>query len=173
MFVDKKLNQYFNTNSKDKFVSRVIELCKDGRFNEIGVAHSPVFDESIEFAIEAIQDHFDKRMGKIYIAINKLHPTQIKIGRTSKEITEREKSLNSAGVIGKIEIVWFDQSIDSVMTETFIHQRLKSFNTEKEFFDIDPVSASQIITECTDITYDFYNKIKRIYGEHGNVMGCC
>ena len=88
-----------------------------------------------------------------------------KIGRTSKDISDREKSLNSAGVIGKIEIVWFDHSIDSILTETFIHQRMKEYHVDREFFNIDVVGASHIITECTDMTYDFYNRIKRIYDE--------
>lgn len=165
MFIDKKLNQCFNCNNKDRFVSRVFDLCKSAKFDEIYITSSPVSDDCLEFAIESINKHIQKRFGKVYIAVNKTHDGLVKIGRTTKEISEREKSLNSAGVIGKIEIVWFDYSIDSVLTETFIHQRMKQYHVDREFFNIDVVSASNIIIECTDMTYDFYNRIKRIYDE--------
>lgn len=166
MFTDKKLNQCFNDNNKQGFVSRVLDLCKKSKFEKIKVHQSPVMDDSIEFAVECLNDHIEKRMGKIYVAINELHQDRIKIGRTSKDIEERERSLNSAGVSGKIKIVWFDVSLDSVMTETFIHQRIKESHIEKEFFNIDVVSASQIISECTDLTYDFYKKIKNTIYEY-------
>lgn len=165
MFINKKLNQCFNCNNKDMFVSRVFDLCKAVKFDEIQITSSPVSDDCLEFAIESMNKHIQKRLGKVYIAVNKSHDGLVKIGRTTKEIYEREKSLNSAGVIGKMEIVWYDHSIDSVLTETFIHQRMKQYHVDREFFNIDVVGASNIIRECTDMTYDFYNKIKRIYDE--------
>ena len=165
MFIDKKLNQHFNNNSKSKFVSRVFALCRSSSFDDIKISNSPVSDDALEFAIEAMTEHVKKRTGKVYVAINTLHPDRVKIGRTSKEISDREKSLNSAGVIGKMDIVWFDYSIDCVLTETFIHQRIKEKHIEKEFFKLDIVSASEIVKECTDMTYDFYNKIKRTYDD--------
>lgn len=163
MFVDRKLNQYFNTNTKDKFMSRLLDLCQKSKYESIKLCHSPVYDESLEFAIESINEHISKRTGKVYVARNDLHQDRVKIGRTSKEISDREKTLNSAGVIGKIKIVWWDYSIDSILTEHFIHQRLKEDHLDREFFNLDVVSASMIIQECTDITYDFYNKIRKIY----------
>ena len=165
MFIDKKLNQCFNDNNKDKFVSRVFSLCKSAKFDDITISSSSVSDDCLEFAIESINEHIHKRIGKVYVAVNSLYDGVVKIGRTSKDISDREKSLNSAGVIGKIEIVWFDHSIDSILTETFIHQRMKEYHVDREFFNIDVVGASHIITECTDMTYDFYNRIKRIYDE--------
>lgn len=164
MFIDKKLNQYFNESNDEKFVNRMLHLAKKLEFEMMGLSESPVKDDCIEYLAEILSKHIQKRKGKIYIAYNDKHPTVIKIGRTSKPIEEREKSLNSAGVIGEIKIIGWCETPDTVISETFIHQRLKKFNTEKEFFSITAKEASVVINECAKITTDFYNKIITYYG---------
>lgn len=159
LFIDSTLNQFFNENEKKKFVNRILLLAKKSKFESMAVRQSPVMDECIQFAEEAMNEHMQARHGKIYIAFNETYPSIIKIGRTSKSIDEREKSLNSAGVIGKLRMIGWCETHDSILTETYIHQRLKEFSHEKEFFNITPESAASIINECSEMTTKFYQKI--------------
>lgn len=159
LFIDKSLNQYFNSNEKKNFVNRLLTLAKKSKFENMGVSRSPIMDDCIQFAEESLNEHIDSRRGKIYIAYNDTYPSLIKIGRTTKLISEREKSLNSAGVIGKLKMIGWCETPDSIITETYIHQRLKEFSHEKEFFTISPESAALVINECSEMTVKFYESI--------------
>lgn len=158
MFIDKRLSHHFNMGDHKKFFGRLVFLAQKD-FSLIKIGESPVSDECYEFAVESIQAILNSHKGSVYIAMNDQSPTIIKIGRTSKPIQVRERSLNSAGVCGTIKILGAVTSMDSFMTESFTHKRLSTFHHEKEFFQIGVDHAASIITECADLVNDFYGKI--------------
>lgn len=153
MFADKKLNKYFNENDESKFIQRLLTN------KNTNLISSPVIDDCREYALETISNLLDKRNGKVYIANNLNHIHLLKIGRTFKDIKDRERSLNSAGVIGSVKILYWVDTVDCVHTEMLVHKKLKSRNIEKEFYSIDCNHAIEVITECSNITRDFYAEL--------------
>lgn len=157
MFTDTKLNKHFNSNNEDLFINRLLVLAKKGNdFHDIEITNSPIMDDCKEYALEAIQNHINKRAGKVYIANNLLHMDRLKVGRTRKEIHERENSLNTAGVVGEVKILYWVNSLDAVMAETMSHQAMKYSRVEGEFFMVDLDTATKTIVECAVSTTTFY-----------------
>lgn len=160
MFVDDKLNQYFNNDDESRFISRLVQLAKaDPTCNSFRLCESPLKDECRDYAIDVLSDFIQKRKGTVYIASNDSNTNSIKIGRTARGVESRERSLNSAGVQGYIKIVWYADSIDSVLAEAFIHQRLKNQHVEKEFYDVAVDDAKTIAEQCVEQVILFYQRI--------------
>jgi len=155
MFADSKLNKYFMNDDESRFVQRIFSLHE----KEIKIIDSPIMDDCRDYALYSINNIISKRTGKVYIANNLNHINHLKIGRTFKSITDREKSLNSAGVIGSVKILCWVDTIDCVHTETLVHRKLKQYNIEKEFYSIDYQHAMHTIKECAQITTYFYDKL--------------
>lgn len=158
MFIDSKLNTAFNNNDVASFMVRLLSLTKSKTLkNTIEVRDSVVTDDCYEFAVGAINNHIAARSGKVYIANNLNHLDHIKIGRTYKDIKERESALNGEGVIGKIHILYWTPYIDCVMTETLVHRKLQGSRIEKEFFNIPYDVAVEVLTETETDVIQFYN----------------
>lgn len=154
MFRDKKMNQSFNENDHAGFMGRVLAGIP------IRVQYSPLMDECREFAYEEVARHLERRKGKVYIANNLLHYNHLKIGRTRKSIPERERSLNSAGVVGEIKIMYHVDCIDATMAESLIHRRLAAYHQEKEFFDVPLDMAIHTMEQCVREVMAFYENVR-------------
>jgi hypothetical protein len=141
----------------------MLHLAKHGKCEQLKIIESPVMDDCNEYALLSLQDHYSKHMGKVYVANNLNHIGHLKIGRTCKSIQDRERSLNSAGVIGTVKILYWIDTMDCYHTESLCHSLLKEFNLEKEFFNIDFDRAVETLHECTRITNTMYNKLYEIY----------
>lgn len=157
MFIDKKLNNCFNKGLDKQFIQRLLHISKNNIQQYLYQSH--LYDECVEYAIEKLHDYTFRHTGYVYIAGNDLHPDLIKIGRT-KNIEDRQKSLNNESVIGNTKIYWFIQTIDSYMLETFVHQRLKQYRSDKEFYYVDVDLAMELIQESNVYVQQFFDRIQ-------------
>lgn len=160
MFIDKKLNGLFNCNEPETFMYRLIHLArKNPSLETIEIVESPIEDECREFMKEAIEYHIHKKSGIVYVAMPENNNSILKIGRTKKSIADREKTLNTAGLPDKLKIVAWVKSLDSYMTESFIHQRLKEKHYNKEFFKVSIDEVENVIKESAIQTDLFLNRL--------------
>lgn len=156
MFDDKKLNQLYNDQNDKKFITRLLSI---GKKKEIKILPSAIKDDCIEYALECIQKHLQTRTGRVYIAHNPEYPDVFKVGLTKRSIIDRETSLNSAGVIGKIQILQYYECIDCIMTEALSHSRLAQYHLEKEHFQVDIDTIKSVVENSNEIVEQYYKHI--------------
>lgn len=156
MFDDKKLRQWFNEQDDKKFIARLIHVAKR---HEIKILTGPITDICVEYAHECLQKHLQSRTGRVYIAHNPEYPDVFKVGLTKRSICDRETSLNSAEVIGKIRIIEYFECVDCGMVEKLVHERLSEHHLEKEHFKVDIDTIRQVITNSNAMVEAFYKHI--------------
>lgn len=79
--------------------------------------------------------YFEKKSGYIYLAISK-NNSLMKIGRTCKNPLARAESLSSTGVLYDFEILFSLPVLNQFWAESTVHQKLKKFRVNKEFFAV-------------------------------------
>lgn len=120
------------------------------------------FEELKSLTLAQILSFRARKCGFIYVA--DCDAGVVKVGR-SKNVAQREKTLNSAGVLDELIIrnSWF--VFDAPMVEAYVHKFLgKKYPKKKEFFlgcldDIssDVASTIQLLMEETEKKLDWFN----------------
>lgn len=86
--------------------------------------------------------------GYIYILQNpSLSESHLKIGRTERDPEQRAAEISSStGVPTPFEVVWWSESVDCHLAETFLHHELTPFRTNatREFFDLELDDAIRV-----------------------------
>lgn len=83
----------------------------------------------------SLSDYFEKKGGYIYLAKSK-NNSLMKIGRTGKNPLERAQSLATTGVLYDYEIIFSLPVLNQFWAESQVHQKLKKFRFDKEFFAV-------------------------------------
>lgn len=83
----------------------------------------------------SLSDYFEKKGGYIYLAKSK-NNSLMKIGRTGKNPLERAESLATTGVLYDYEIIFSLPVLNQFWAESQVHQKLKKFRFDKEFFAV-------------------------------------
>ncbi len=89
--------------------------------------------------------------GWIYVLSTREQPNILKIGRTSRQVSQRSKEINAAtGVLIPFGARYVFRVKDPVEAEREVHQALSEYRIrqDREFFEIEPYKAEQIIREC-------------------------
>ena len=93
----------------------------------------------------------DRDGGWIYVLSTREQPNILKIGRTDRPVSQRAKEINGAtGVLIPFGARYEIRVSDPVEAERKVHQALDEFRIRKdrEFFEVKPHIAEQIIREC-------------------------
>lgn len=119
-------------------------------FKDIFLAYTenriPLITHLTEWQVEALCDEWQGRLGFIYIAKPQMGSLCYKVGMTRKHPEERIRSLNSAGVLNELSLVFFRPA--DIFLEHLIHQSLrKRFRHKKEFFYAEKNTLERIISE--------------------------
>lgn len=86
-----------------------------------------------------------KSRGWVYISVNDIKPSVLKIGISQKDPFIRAKSLTTAGVEGCYKPLFALMYVDCWDAETTIHRDLSQFNLEKELFNVDFDIAKEVL----------------------------
>lgn len=127
----------FEDGDKKKIATVLLELARTGvRHPMLSFSDHPLYDDFIDFCSSAIADFLKGRGGLIYVVHNPAMPGFYKIGLTrSATIDKRLKSLNSAGVVGKIYEVDCALAIDRFGAEAAAHKEMgRHAQQHKEYF---------------------------------------
>lgn len=110
--------------------------------------------------IDILHNEFHDRSGYIYILDNHIN-NFYKVGMTRKSVSERIKSLNSAGVFHHLSILSY-YPVKDVFLEYVIHNDMLSIGgmhiRHKEFFDLPLNLIENIILENIKIFDEFLCK---------------
>ena len=93
----------------------------------------------------------DRDGGWIYVLSTREQPNILKIGRTDRPVSQRVKEINGAtGVLTPFGARYVIRVSDSVEAERKVHQVLDEYRIrqDREFFELKPHIAEQIIKEC-------------------------
>lgn len=93
-----------------------------------------------------ISSYFDKKHGYVYLAKSK-NNSLMKIGRTGKNPLERAETLATTGVLYNYEIVFALPVLNQFWAESHVHQKLKKFRFDKEFFAVNQDFAIDTISQ--------------------------
>ena len=91
-----------------------------------------------------LKDYLIKKQGWVYIAYSKNNHL-FKIGRTGKNPLFRDKTLSSSGVLHDYEILFSLKFFNQFIAEKNIHQTLKKYRINKEFFAVSEDLAIQTL----------------------------
>ncbi len=108
-----------------------------------------LYDLNCQYSLQkkdasSLIDYFKKKQGWVYIAKSKDNP-YLKIGRTSKDPLIRAKTLSSTGVLNEYEIIFSLKFFNQLWGEKHIHNTLKKFRVNKEFFSVHQDVAFEVI----------------------------
>lgn len=96
----------------------------------------PFVDDHLDALQAALKTWVGVRSGWVYVVRTKHHTGSLhKIGMTRKDPATRVRSLDSAGVVEKVELVGAWPCRDALTFERQIHQDLGAFRYRKEFFE--------------------------------------
>lgn len=86
-------------------------------------------------------------MGHVYILRNDHFSALVKIGRTSKAVSERVAQLNGTGTPGVTTELYHCRILDEIVFERLVHRALDQHRdtANKEFFKISAVEARRVI----------------------------
>lgn len=105
-----------------------------------------------------LSNYFDKKSGYIYMAISK-NNSLMKIGRTGKNPLARAESLSSTGVLYDFEILFALPVLNQFWAESTVHQKLKKFKVNKEFFAVN----QQFAIDMMEKTYRLEEHLLKRY----------
>lgn len=107
--------------------------------------------------IPLLLSYFKSKKGWIYIAKSKDNPF-LKIGRTAKDPFSRAKSLSSTGVFNEYEIVFSLKFFNHIWAEKLVHQNLKKFRVNKEFFSLKEETAFDVFQKTKILEETLLNR---------------
>lgn len=111
-----------------------------------------------------VANYFDKKSGYIYMAISK-NNSLMKIGRTGKNPLVRAESLSSTGVLYDFEILFSLPVLNQFWAESTVHQKLKKFRVDKEFFAVN----QQFAIDMMEKTYHLEEHLLKRYFNVANL----
>lgn len=91
-----------------------------------------------------VSNYFEKKVGFIYVAVSK-NNSLMKVGRTAKNPLERAESLSTTGVLYDFEILFSLPVLNHFWAESNVHQKLKKFRVDKEFFAVNQQYAIEMM----------------------------
>lgn len=119
-----------------------------------------------------VADYFDKKGGFIYLAISK-NNNLMKIGRTGKTPLERAESLSGTGVLYDFEIFFSLPVLNQFWAESTVHQKLKKYRIEKEFFAVNRQFAIETMEKVYNLEEHLlkrYFNIQQLKTNHKNIL---
>lgn len=121
-----------------------------------------------------ITDYFNQKKGFVYLASSK-NNNLLKIGRTGKTPLERAQTLSTTGVLYDFEILFSLPVMNQFWCESMIHEKLKKYRIEKEFFAINQSSAVSAMEKIYNLEEHFlkrYFNIQQLKSNHYEVINC-
>lgn len=108
-----------------------------------------LFDSEFSYKIHPkdvarLKDYLIQKQGWVYIAYSK-NNNLFKIGRTGKNPLFRAKTLSSSGVLHDYEILFSLKFFNQFIAEKNVHQSLKKYRINKEFFAVSEELAIQTL----------------------------
>lgn len=87
--------------------------------------------------------------GHVYVMLEPMHPTLVKLGLTRKGTAARVKSLDGTGRVVPLLAIWDEYVSDPERVEALLHQRFADQrpNSRREFFAIPPQVAIEALME--------------------------
>lgn len=79
--------------------------------------------------------------GYLYVLSNSYIPKLLKIGFTNRSVEERIGELSSTGIPGKYKAVFYVHLDEAEWIEKKIHDELRKYREDKEFFQLSPEKA--------------------------------
>lgn len=147
----RSLEFWLKTENLKLFARKVLKLARQGKNLGYLFDNPAIGDKYEQFAKKALLSWFTLRAGEVYIAWNSEHNSIFKVGMTRRSAEKRIKTLTTAGVLGKFELVEHWKVLDAVYLETKIHKELSKYKLEKEFFHADPLVVACIIEEEVEL----------------------
>lgn len=120
------------------------------KYKAYGTIFTLVTDRSDETIDNENGERESSSFGYVYVMINPSLPNLVKIGKTSREPSERAKELSSAtGVPTPFILVYYKPFRDCHMAESIIHQFFEEkgarVNGNREFFQVSTTEAIDLI----------------------------
>ncbi len=114
-----------------------------------------LYDISCQYSLQkkdtpTLLEYFKKKQGWVYVAKSKDNP-YLKIGRTSKDPLSRAKTLSSTGVLNDYEIIFSLKFFNHIWGEKNIHNTLKKYRVNKEFFSVHQDIAFEVIYQTKNL----------------------
>ncbi len=99
-----------------------------------------------EYYMQSLETYIQKKQGFVYIANHPMINVKnlYKVGFT-RNINSREKSLNNASIVGEIIICDHFSCASAELAESIIHEKLNTYQSDKEFFVIPYLELEKII----------------------------
>lgn len=83
-----------------------------------------------------------KRKGYVYVMSHPDRVGQFKIGLTTKDPFERAKTLETAGILGRFDVLWVTYYANVTWAEAEVHKLLEQYHVDKEYFSV-PLSIAK------------------------------
>lgn len=122
-----------------------------------------------------VSQYFEKKSGFIYLAVSKNNKL-LKIGRTGKTPLERAQTLSGTGVLYDFEILFSLPVLNQFWAESSVHQKLKKYRIDKEFFAVNQQLAMEIMENIYNLEehllkrYFHVNELKTNYLDIGKCI---
>lgn len=99
------------------------------------LAGHPLADDWLDFHHCAVASYLSARTGFLYLLAHPSIPNLYKVGLTQKGVSERIKSLSTAGVVGRFALAKSWAVPDCHALEAAAHRALSDRHRHKEFFE--------------------------------------
>lgn len=119
-----------------------------------------------------VADYFEKKSGFIYLATSK-NNNLMKIGRTGKTPLARAESLSSTGVLYDYDILFSLPVLNQFWAESTVHQKLKKYRIDKEFFAVNRQFAIDMMESVYNLEEHLlkrYFDISQLKNDNKNII---
>ena len=121
-----------------------------------------------------VSQYFEKKSGFIYLAVSK-NNNLLKIGRTGKTPLARAESLSGTGVLYDFEILFSLPVLNQFWAESSVHQKLKKYRVDKEFFAVNQQFAIEMMENIYNLEEHLlkrYFNIKELKNNYTDIGKC-
>ena len=145
----KKIWRCFEEQRHIALAKLLVKMARDGDSKPVDVFKDhPLYDEWSDFSYLSINMYFKKRCGIVYVVGNPVNRDVYKIGETSGN-KDRLKSLRTAGVLGRYELVDSVLAWDRFYCESSAHRNAEKLSTyrDRELFQMKFSDAIKTVQE--------------------------
>lgn len=89
--------------------------------------------------------------GWVYLIVNDINPSRVKIGFTTRDPIERAYDLISTGTFGTFVVIYQALVHEPYRVEQTVHRRLADLNQEREWFEVCPNRAKEEIRAAAGV----------------------
>lgn len=130
-----KLQALFDKNDVSGYAHLGVALADVGE-NALEAAPEVFGDEYMDFHFQAMAQYFETSRGELYAAALLDKDGVYKVGMTGKTAAQRQKTLNTAGVLAGLHMVKSVSVHDRFWAEKRAHALLAPYWVKGEFFQI-------------------------------------